>query len=207
MMEWLVFLSLGALAQAAPPPPADADMARCRDPSPERDERAVVSACSAVLERGTLRGADFAGVQALRARAYSRLRDYRHAAPDYRAAFQAGVTEPPTANGLCWSLAVLGESLDEALAACNARLRVAPDDPETLDSRGLVYLKQGRFQDAWIDYDRAVRINPNGISWLYGRGIAALRLGRAREGRADIEWAKTGYPDIGAMYLSYGIRP
>lgn len=205
MIEWLAALALGAFVQAAPA--EDADMARCRDPSPDRDERAVVSACSAVLERGSLRGMEFAQVQALRARAYVRLSDYRHAAPDYRAAFRAGITEPPAANGLCWSLAVLGESLEEALAACNARLRVAPDDPETLDSRGLVYLKQGRFQDAWNDYDRAVRINPRGISWLYGRGIAALRLGRTAEGRRDIEFAKAGYPAIGGMYLSYGIQP
>ena len=204
MIDWLAFLAFGALTQAAP---VDADMARCRDPSPERDERAAVSACSAVLERGTLRGMDFAQVQALRARAYVRLSDYRHAAPDYREAFRAGVTEPNAANGLCWSLAVLGESLDEALAACNARLRVAPDDPETLDSRGLVYLKRGRFQEAWNDYDRAVRINPNGISWLYGRGIAALRLGRTADGQSDIELAKLGYPPIRAMYESYGIRP
>src|SRR5205085_5955723 len=145
--------------------------------------------------------------QALRARAYVRLSDDRHAMPDYRAAFRAGVTEPAVANGLCWTLAVLGESLDEARAACDTRLRIAPDDPETLDSRGLVYLKQGRFQDAWDDYDCAVRINPYGISWLYGRGIAALRLGRTEEGRRDIELAESGYPRIRAMYERYGIRP
>lgn len=207
MTGWVAFLVLGSFAQAAPAQPADVDMVRCRDVSPQRDDATVVSACAAVLERGTLHGADFAGVQALRARAYARLRDYRHAAADYRAAFRAGVTEPAVANGLCWSLAVLGESLDEARSACEARLRVAPDDPETLDSRGLINLKQGHFQEAWNDYDRAFRINPNGVSWLYGRGIAALRLGRTSEGRADIERAEIGYPNIRAMYESYGVRP
>lgn len=182
-------------------------MARCEDASPQRDDAAIVSVCSGVLERGTLHGADFARVQALRARAYVRLRDYRHAAPDYRAAFQAGITEPAVANGLCWSLTVLGEAPDEARAACDARLRVAPDDAEALDSRGLLNLKQGRFQEAWNDYDRAVGINPQGVSWHYGRGIAAIRLGRIEEGRREIELSEIAYPGIGAMFESYGIRP
>jgi tetratricopeptide (TPR) repeat protein len=207
MMEWVALLALGWFAQAAPVQPADADMTRCQDTSPGRDDNMVAAACSAVLERGTLHGIDVARVQALRARAYVRLRDNRHAAADYRAAYRAGVTEPAVANGLCWSLAVLGESLDEARAACDARLRIEPDDEEALDSRGLVNLKEGRFQDAWNDYDRAFALNPRGVSWLYGRGIAALRLGRAEEGRRDIELAEIGYPGIAAMYVSYGIRP
>lgn len=127
--------------------------------------------------------------------------------PDYRAAFRAGVAQPSVANGLCWTLAVLGESLDEARGACDARLREAPDDAEALDSRGLVNLKQGRFQEAWDDYDSAVRINPQGVSWFYGRAIAALRLGRIEEGRRQIEMAEIGYPGIAAMFESYGIRP
>lgn len=207
MIEFLIFVALGSITQIAPVPSDDPEMARCENASPQRDNSVIISSCTGVLERGTLHGAAFARVQALRARAYVRLRDYRHAAPDYRAAFHAGVTEPAVANGLCWSLTVLGESLDEARAACDARLREAPDDVEALDSRGLLNLKQGRSQDAWNDYDRAVRINPQGVSWFYGRGIAAIRLGRVEEGRQQIEMAEIGYPGIGAMFESYGVRP
>jgi Flp pilus assembly protein TadD len=207
MIPWLASLALGWFAQASSGQPEDPNMTRCQDTSPGRDDNMVAAACTALLERGTLHGIDIARIQALRARAYVRLRDNRRAAPDYRAAYRAGVMEPSVANGLCWSLAVLGESLGEARAACDARLRVEPDDEEALDSRGLVNLKEGRFQDAWNDYNRAVTLNPRGVSWLYGRGIAALRLGRTEEGRRDIELAEIGYPGIAAMYASYGIQP
>ena len=210
MIGWMIFLVLGGFvpdAQVSAEQRATADSERCLDNSPQRNDAVVVTACSALLERRGLLGSQVNMIKALRARAYARQRDYRHAASDYRDAFRAGVWEPSVANGLCWSLAVIGESLDEARVACDARLREVPDDPETLDSRGLVSLKQGRFQDAWDDYNRAFRINPQGVSWLYGRGVAALRLGRSEEGRRDIELAEMGYPGIGAMYASYGIRP
>ena len=71
----------------------------------------------------------------------------------------------------------------------------------------MVGLKQGRFQDAWNDYDAAVRINPNGASWVYGRGIAALRLGRTEEARADIARAQALAADVTQFYADYGIRP
>lgn len=207
MTGWLVLLALGGMTQTAPVQAADADLARCRDESRQRDDAAVVASCSAALASSGLTDEARARLQAFRARAYARQFDYRHAAPDYRAAWRAGVNEPAVPNGLCWSLAVLGEALEEARAACDARLRAVPDDAETLDSRGLVNLKQGRLQEAWNDYDRAFRINPQGVSWLYGRGIAALRLGRTAEGRQDIDSAEAGYPGIGAMFARYGIRP
>src|SRR5437868_4833740 len=128
MLPWLTSLALGWLAQAPSGPTEDPAMTQCQDASPGRNDNMVAEACSAVLKRDALHGIDFARVQALRARAYVRLRDNRRAAPDYRAAYRAGVREPSVANGLCWSLAVLGESLEEARAACDARLRIEPDD-------------------------------------------------------------------------------
>jgi len=135
------------------------------------------------------------------------LGDRRSALADFREAFRRTPTEPNFGNALCWSLAVLGEELDEARAACDASLRLRPDHPPTLDSRGLVALKQGRFQDAWDDYDAAARINPDGPSWVYGRGIAALRLGRTEEGRADLARAEALSAGVAQSYADFGIRP
>jgi Flp pilus assembly protein TadD len=71
----------------------------------------------------------------------------------------------------------------------------------------MVALKQSRFQDAWNDYDAAMRINPEGPSWVYGRGIAALRLGRTEEGRADIARAQALNAEVARYYAGLGIRP
>lgn len=208
ILPWLPALAFaGPLPAQVSAPLQDLDWARCVDEDPARRDDDVVVACSALLEGSRLVDTRRADAISHRARAYARLGDYRRAVPDFREALRIGVGDPQIANGLCWSLAVLGQSLDEARAACDASLRAAPGDPRTLDSRGLVALKQGRFQDAWDDYDSAVRTEPNGISWLYGRGIAALRLGRSDEGRVDLERAEAMYPAIAGLYEGYGIRP
>jgi tetratricopeptide (TPR) repeat protein len=67
--------------------------------------------------------------------AHERAGLYDRAAEDYSRLI---VIEPNNAkawNNRCWDRAVLGR-LEEALADCNEALRVAPDDPGTLDSRG-----------------------------------------------------------------------
>lgn len=139
--------------------------------------------------------------------AYEMLRDYRRAVEDFRGGVRRAPHNPDLGNSLCWALAILEESLDEARAACDASLRDRPDHSPTLDSRGFVSLKQRRFQDAWNDYDAAVRLQPGGPSWVYGRGIAALRLGRTEEGRADIARAEALNADVTQFYADLGIRP
>jgi tetratricopeptide (TPR) repeat protein len=138
---------------------------------------------------------------------YEMLHDSRRAIEDYRTGLRRVPQDPDLGNGLCWALAMLGEELDKARAACDASLRARPDHPPTLDSRGLVSLKQGRNQDAWNDYDAATRLQPDGPSWLYGRGIAALRLGRTEEGRADIARAEALNAAVTQFYADFGIRP
>jgi tetratricopeptide (TPR) repeat protein len=139
--------------------------------------------------------------------AYEALHNLVRAVEDFREGLRRAPGNPDLGNGLCWALAMLGEHLDEARAACDASLRARPDHPPTLDSRGLVGLKQRRFQDAWSDYDAAVRIQADGASWLYGRGIAALRLGRTEEGRADIARAEALAAEVTQYYADFGIRP
>jgi tetratricopeptide (TPR) repeat protein len=68
-------------------------------------------------------------------------------------------------------------------------------------------LKQGRFQDAWNDYDQALRWAPDQAQYLYGRGIAARGLGRAADGEADIAVALRADPAIAHKYALYGVAP
>lgn len=133
--------------------------------------------------------------------------DYRNALPDFREARRLNPRNADALNNLCFGLAVLNESLDEARAACDAALALAPNDHATLDSRGFVGLRQSRFQDAWTDYDAALRLDANSAHYLYGRGIAALRLGREREGRADLARAAQIDAAVVQAYAGYGITP
>jgi len=138
--------------------------------------------------------------------AYEALHDSEHAIADYRDGMRRAPHEPDLGNALCWILAVQGESLDEARRACDQSLRDRPDHSPTLDSRGLVGLKQHRYQDAWNDYDAATRLGA-GPSWVFGRGVAALRLGRTAEGQADIARAEAMNSGVRQFYADFGIRP
>ncbi|HVV34261.1 MAG TPA: hypothetical protein VHC73_13630, partial [Vitreimonas sp.] len=58
---------------------------------------------------------------------------------------------------------------------------------------------------AWDDFDAVVN-HDSDDSWArYGRGIAALRLGRADEGHADLAAAIAKEGDLAQTYGRYGI--
>jgi tetratricopeptide (TPR) repeat protein len=142
-----------------------------------------------------------------RALAYRDQRDYTRAISDMD---QAATLDPDNAgyqNSRCWYRAMANRDLDVARAACDASLRLRPGDASAHNSRGMVGLKQERWQDAWNDYDAAARAAPDRAGNFYGRGIAALRLGRIAEGEADIAHAATLDANIAQTYAGYGVTP
>jgi regulator of sirC expression with transglutaminase-like and TPR domain len=62
--------------------------------------------------------------------------------------------------------------LEQALKDCHESLRLRPNDSNTLDSRGLVYLKLADLDNAIADYDAVMKLNPKVSGSLYGRGLA-----------------------------------
>jgi tetratricopeptide (TPR) repeat protein len=107
-----------------------------------------------------------------------------------------------TLNAQCWTRAVANRELDQARLACDASLALGPR-PAVLDSRGLVNLREGKWQAAWEDYDAAFTEDPALSVSLYGRGLAAIALGRNVEGEADIKRAATA----AAEFSRYGLTP
>jgi tetratricopeptide (TPR) repeat protein len=110
-------------------------------------------------------------------------------------------------NNRCWTRAINDDDLDLALADCNAAIEHEPTNVEAWDSRGMVHLKREEFQAAYEDYNRAVSLRPGYGHYLYGRGIAQLRLGNADAGRADLANAEQVTPGITETYYEYGIEP
>ena len=98
---------------------------------------------------------------------------------------------------------------EAVLEACNKRLQrrlsvsFAAYD---LDSRGYVYLRLGRYDEAIADYDEVLAKFPQIASSLYGRGIARLRKGDAG-GSADLAAAEAIRPTIAKTFAGYGISP
>lgn len=145
------------------------------------------------------------GAVRVRSEAYLELKDFDRAVADADLAARIASTAV-NHNARCWSRAVANRDLETARAACDESLRLNADSPMVLDSRGLVGLRQGRFQEAWNDYDAAVR-GDRAAGYLYGRGIAALRLGRRAEGQADIDAALALDSGVAETYADRGVRP
>jgi tetratricopeptide (TPR) repeat protein len=109
-------------------------------------------------------------------------------------------------NASCWARAMAERELDLARRQCDTAVTGSVEG-NYRDSRGMIGLRQGRFQDAWDDYNAAVQTAPQTPHYLYGRGIAALRLGRTAEGQADIAAATAISAGIGETYAGYGVTP
>jgi tetratricopeptide (TPR) repeat protein/predicted aspartyl protease len=110
-------------------------------------------------------------------------------------------------NGRCWSRALMGRELDQALADCDRALKLRPGMAEIMDSRGLVHLRLGQYGQAIADYDEALRLRPKQPWSLYGRGVARLKLGQVTDGQADLEAATAIAPAIAARAKARGIGP
>ncbi|WP_169313699.1 tetratricopeptide repeat protein [Asticcacaulis biprosthecium] len=117
--------------------------------------------------------------------------------------------DPDLLNNACWSRATSGRELARALELCNAALTVQPRSGQVLDSRGMVHLKMGKWDEALADYDAAVTVangGPFASAW-YGRGIAKMRKGLTKEGKADLAEARRQSPGIEKTYAEDGIKP
>jgi tetratricopeptide (TPR) repeat protein len=110
-------------------------------------------------------------------------------------------------NLQCWVRAVAGRELEQGLEHCDKAVARKPRFATFLDSRGMIYLKLGRFQDAVNDYDKALAQNPDMISSRYGRGIAKLRLGDAAGGKADMDDATRRDVTAAQAMAGYGLTP
>jgi tetratricopeptide (TPR) repeat protein len=108
-------------------------------------------------------------------------------------------------NNRCWARAVVGIELQEALSDCNRALKLKPNDPYSLDSRALTYLKLGSFNEAIADYNKVLAFKPGQALSLYGRGIAKLKTGNATDGNHDIELAKTNDSLIAEKFRTYRV--
>ena len=107
-------------------------------------------------------------------------------------------------NVRCWARASLGRDLDKALDDCNRSVR-RNRNAGNLDSRGLVHLRRGEYDQAIEDYNAALALQAK-MAWsLYGRGVAKIHKGERAAGELDIAAAKAIQPKIVEIARSRGI--
>jgi tetratricopeptide (TPR) repeat protein len=135
---------------------------------------------------------------------------YALAIADSREALRLQPRNANAQSNLCLFMTVSGADLAATRTECDTALEISPNDAMTLGAHAALGLKQGRSQQAWDEFDKALRITPSGsgrAGLLYGRGIAASRLGRAEDGKADIAGALAIDAGITRTYAAMGLTP
>ena len=138
---------------------------------------------------------------------YSYKGDHERAVADYTTGIELDANNSRLWGQRCWSRAVVGRQLQEALDDCIKANSLSPKIPQIFAYRGFVYLKLGQFDKALADYDAAFSLTkiPDHADWLYGRGVTKLRKGDTAGGNADIARAKAIKADIAEEYAKYGM--
>ena len=196
-----------------------------------------IAGCTAVIQSGKNTGVSLSLAFAYRGVAYSHKKDYAAAIADYTESIRLNPNDAvnyqrrghaymdiknsdrafadytqmiriePTAYNYgirCFNNAIVGR-LQQALADCNEAIRINPKSVRS--SRGLVYLKLGKFDQAIADYDAALKNeNPKSAFSLYGRGFANLKIGKSSAGNTDIMAAKAIQANIAEKYAGWGVH-
>jgi tetratricopeptide (TPR) repeat protein/predicted aspartyl protease len=149
------------------------------------------------------------------ARLYAELGQPAHAVPQldqWILAHPHEIRLPEAYNERCWARVLLGTDLVQALADCDAAIDL--DDKKNashFDNRGWVRLRLGQWPQASDDFDRALKVDRETPSSLYGRSIAQSRLGDLRASQSDLEAARKLRPtiveDLHKQGLSQGQLP
>jgi tetratricopeptide (TPR) repeat protein len=87
----------------------------------------------------------------------------------------------------------LSDDNDRRISGCSALIAIPGLPREQLSLahglRALAYSLRGRYEEALVDYDKAIGINPNFAVALNNRAWLHFKLGRLQDGTADVERA------------------
>jgi tetratricopeptide (TPR) repeat protein len=105
-------------------------------------------------------------------------------------------------NGKCWYMGIWQVELQEALEVCRRAVEIG-GDADVLDSRAMVFYRNGMFEEALKDLDEALELNPEQTGSLLLRGVIRREQGD-RAGQADIDEALARNAMLGVRYRIWG---
>lgn len=177
----------------------------CSSESARPGER--INACTALLLSSATDPNQRAHLYAQRGLAYYRAGAHDMAIADFTIALEIDPALLLALNGRCWIRAITDEELDDARRDCDAAIAIDPEFHEALDSRAMVSMREGRWKEAWDDFNAAVSLRNDVAVYLYGRGLASLALRNQEEGNADLNRARALDRRIDHLYREFGLDP
>ncbi len=85
-------------------------------------------------------------------------------------------------------------------------LKLQPDNVQTRETRGFIFLKLGEKDIALREYDTALRSDPDRPLALYGRGLVRVAKGDVKNGETDKAAARALMPGVDRQFASYGVK-
>ena len=108
-------------------------------------------------------------------------------------------------NERCWARSLSNQMLGDALKDCRKAIRRDGENPDYLDSLGMVQLRLGHYPEAIKTYQQAIALKPR-LAWShYGLGLAQIRSGQTDAGNAELAAARAINPHIQASAEKYGL--
>ena len=150
---------------------------------------------------------DWIPVLEARSEIYAQMGKFDEARADVDEIQHVSIDGAAADNAQCWLRAIAGREMEQALGFCNKALERKPRIADFHDSRALIYLKLGRFQDALDDFNAALDENSNLASSRFGRGVAKSRLGDLEGGKKDIADAEARDFAVAKQMGGYGVTP
>lgn len=133
--------------------------------------------------------------------------DYEGAVEAYDEAARRAPESGGAQASRCVARAAAGVQPDVARESCEAALRLSDTSAYALVAREFLRFKQGDMEGAAEDFANAVEKDASSASAIYGRGVVAVRMGRAVEGRSDIAEAVRIEPGHVDFYAAAGLQP
>ena len=133
-------------------------------------------------------------------------RDYERAIGDYSAAIGLDPEMGVAYNNRCLARTIIGQDLVGALSDCDMALKIMPSNLQMRETRGFIHLKLGDPAIAAVEFDAALKDDPNRTLALYGLGLARISLGQKKEGEADQAAARALNPSVGKEFALYGLK-
>jgi tetratricopeptide (TPR) repeat protein/predicted aspartyl protease len=116
-------------------------------------------------------------------------------------------------SGRCGSEAAANVDVDRAPGDCATAQRLMPPNAPVQaraalrSNRGLLFLREGRLDEALTDFDAALALQPGFPLARYARGLVELKMGLRPQGEKDLAVARARAPALAQHLRRSGLRP
>lgn len=108
-------------------------------------------------------------------------------------------------NAKCWYMGIWQVEIADAVTTCTRAVENSENTAAALDSRAMVFLRNGRLEEALADAEAALDLAPDQTETLLLRGLILREMGRG-EAEADIATALARSPRIREDYRRWGFE-